>query len=62
MGRGLTGLSERMYDPICRHWLDVDCFYSWPKAMYTEQGREQGEKLWAGTLEELKFAGVGEKL
>jgi len=30
--------------------------------MYTEQGHRMGEKLWEETLEELKFAGVKEKL
>jgi hypothetical protein len=30
--------------------------------MYTEQGRQMGERLWDETLEELKFAGVRERL
>jgi hypothetical protein len=30
--------------------------------MYTDQGRQMSEKLWDETLEELKFAGVKEKL
>ncbi|KAF1952102.1 NAD(P)-binding protein [Byssothecium circinans] len=35
---------------------------SWPKTMYTDQGHKMSEKLWDETLEELKFAGVKEKL
>jgi hypothetical protein len=30
--------------------------------MYTDQGRKMSERLWDETLEELKFAGVAEKL
>jgi hypothetical protein len=30
--------------------------------MYTEQGHQMSERLWNETLEELKFAGVREKL
>jgi len=29
--------------------------------MYTEEGRQMGDRLWDETLEELKFAGVREK-
>jgi hypothetical protein len=35
---------------------------SWPKTMYTEQGHQMRERLWDETLEELKFAGVKERL
>ncbi|KAF2869148.1 hypothetical protein BDV95DRAFT_596807 [Massariosphaeria phaeospora] len=35
---------------------------AWPKTMYTDKGRQMGERLWDETLEELKFAGVKEKL
>jgi hypothetical protein len=30
--------------------------------MYTDHGHRMSEKLWGETLEELKFAGVKEKL
>jgi hypothetical protein len=40
----------------------ADLGLSWPKTMYTEQGRQMGERLWDETLEELKFAGVRERL
>jgi hypothetical protein len=30
--------------------------------MYTDQGHQLSERLWDETLEELKFAGVKEKL
>ncbi|KAF2654129.1 NAD(P)-binding protein [Lophiostoma macrostomum CBS 122681] len=35
---------------------------AWPKTMYTQQGQQLSERLWDETLEELKFAGVREKL
>ncbi|KAF1970988.1 NAD(P)-binding protein [Bimuria novae-zelandiae CBS 107.79] len=35
---------------------------AWPKTMYTDEGHQMGERLWDETLEELKFAGVKEKL
>jgi hypothetical protein len=42
--------------------FDTNLAYSWPKTMYTNQGRQMGERLWEETLEELRFAGVKEKL
>jgi hypothetical protein len=48
--------------PFTIHRPHTDQNYSWPKFMYTDQGRRLSERLWDETLEELKFAGVTERL
>jgi hypothetical protein len=64
MGHGLIGSSERESDFVPKYCPlpNADHNHSWPKTMYTEQGRQMRERLWEETLEELKFAGVKEKL
>jgi hypothetical protein len=63
-GHGLTGSSEREFDygspTVNCH--NADHNHSWPKMMYTDQGHQLCDRLWDETLEELKFAGVKEKL
>jgi hypothetical protein len=48
--------------PNTIHCANADQHHSWPKMMYTDHGQRMSERLWAETLEELKFAGVKETL
>jgi hypothetical protein len=65
MGHGLIGSSDRESNFVSKYFplfQNTNEDHSWPKTMYTDQGHQISEKLWDETLEELKFAGVKEKL